>query len=62
MSTRAYDYILQLANGSAFRQGNSIQGATTLTVGEIVGKTGNNVRVKVANVYQTFATFTLTLS
>lgn len=55
MSTRAYDYILQLANGSAFRQGNSIQGATTLTVGEIVGKTGNNVRVKVANVYQTFA-------
>lgn len=54
MSTRAYDYILQLANASAFRQGNSIIGASSLTVGEIIGTTGNNVRVKVANTYQTY--------
>ena len=56
MSTRAYDYILQLANASAFRVGNSVIGATTLTVGEITGITGNNVRVKLANVYQSFST------
>ncbi len=54
MSTRAYDYILQLANASAFRTGNSIIGVTSLTVGEITGITGNNVRVKLANVYQSY--------
>jgi phage-related protein len=55
MSTRSYDYILQLANASTFRTGNSIIGASSLTVGEITGITGNNVRVKVANVYQSFS-------
>lgn len=54
MSTRAYDYILQLTNASGFRNGNSVIGASSLTVGEITGITGNNVRVKVANVYQSF--------
>lgn len=55
MSTRAYDYILQIANASAFRVGSSVIGATTLTVGEIVGKTGNNIRVKLANIHQSYS-------
>jgi phage-related protein len=54
MSTRAYDYILQLANASAFIPGNSVIGVSSLTVGEIVGVTQNNVRIKLANVYQSF--------
>ena len=50
MSTRAYDYILRLANAAPFVVGNSVIGSSSLTVGEIVGKTGNNVRIKLANV------------
>ena len=55
MSTRAYDYILQLADASAFTIGNSVIGTTTLTVGEITGITQNNVRVKLDNVYKSFS-------
>lgn len=54
MSTRAYDYIVRVANGTAFRAGNAVIGASSLTVGEIISKTGNNLRVKLSNVYQTF--------
>lgn len=54
MSTRAYDYILQLANASSFVSGNSVIGSSSLTVAEIIGKSGNNVRVKLANIYQSF--------
>ena len=54
MSTRAYDYVVQVANGTAFRAGNAVIGASSLTVGEIISKTGNNLRVKLSNVYQTF--------
>lgn len=55
MSTRAYDYIVQLnTTPTSFMVGNSVIGATSLTVGEIVGKTGNNVKVKLANNYQSF--------
>lgn len=54
MSTRAYDYIIQVANADSFVIGNSVIGSTTLTVGELVGKTASNLKIKLANVYQTF--------
>lgn len=56
MSTRAYDYIVRVANASSFMTGNAVIGASSLTVGEIVSKTGNNLRVKLSNVYQAFTT------
>lgn len=54
MSTRAYDYIVRVANPASFIAGNSVIGATSLTVGEIIAKTGSNLRVKVANLQQSF--------
>lgn len=54
MSTRAYDYILQLSDASAFVPGNSVIGTSSLTVGEIINKTDNDLRVKLSNVYQSF--------
>jgi phage-related protein len=54
MSTRAYDYIIQVANADSFVIGNSVIGATSLTVGELVGKTASNLKVKLSNAYQSF--------
>lgn len=54
MSTRAYDYIIQVNDSSLFNPGNSTIGATSLTVGEIITKSGSNLKIKLANVYQTY--------
>jgi phage-related protein len=54
MSTRAYDYIIQVSNANAFVVGNSVIGATSLTVGDLVSKTGSNLKIKLSNVYQSF--------
>ncbi len=54
MSTRAYDYIIRVANPASFVPGNSIIGASSLTVGEIISKVGSNLRVKVSNLQQSF--------
>lgn len=55
MSTRAYDYIITVANATAFKPGNSVIGVSTGTVGEIISKSSNNLRIKLSNVYQTFS-------
>ncbi len=55
MSTRAYDYIVRVSNATAFRPGNSVIGVSTGTVGEIISKSSNNLRIKLSNVYQTFS-------
>lgn len=49
MSSRAYDFILQVTNPSAFYVGNSVIGSTSLSFGEVVGIDGANLKVKVAN-------------
>ncbi len=54
MSTRAYDYIITVASATAFKAGNAVLGVSSGTVGEIISKSGSNLRVKLANVYQSF--------
>jgi len=56
MSTRLYDYIITVASASSFRNGNTIIGLTSGTIGYIanVDTTTNNIKVKVNNVFQEF--------
>jgi phage-related protein len=54
MSTRAYDYIVQVADTSSFVQGNSVIGASSKETAEIVAVDSSNLRVKMANVYGSF--------
>jgi hypothetical protein len=35
--------------------GNSIIGATSLTVGDVVGKADNSLKIKLANIYESFS-------
>lgn len=51
MSTRAYDYILQVANSSAFARGNIVIGTTSGAVSEIVSIETSNLKVRMANLY-----------
>lgn len=54
MSTRAYDYIITLSDASSFVTGNSVIGASSLAVAEVIAKSGSNLKVKMANVSQSF--------
>ena len=54
MTTRAYDYILQLADASNYSAGNTLFGVTTNAYAEIVEVDGNNVKVIMGNVYSEF--------
>jgi len=55
MSTRAYDYIVRVSDSTYFVVGNSIIGATSLTVGDVVGKADNSLKIKLANIYESFS-------
>jgi len=50
MSSRFYDYILEVNSPHSFATGNSIFGATSNSFGEIISVSGANLKVKVANV------------
>lgn len=54
MSTRAYDYIVQVANASSFVEGNVVQGSTTGASAEIVAVEQSNLKVRMTNVYSEF--------
>lgn len=54
MSTRAYDYIIQVANASSFAAGNTVIGLSTNADAQIVAKTGDNLKVIMNNVYSEF--------
>ena len=56
MTTRAYDYIVTVANASAFSAGNTVFGLSSNTVGEIVRVESNNLKIRVSNVYSEFIT------
>ena len=51
MSTRAYDYTLQVADASSFTRGNVVIGTTSGAVSEIVSIEASNLKVRMANVY-----------
>jgi lambda family phage minor tail protein L len=54
MSTRAYDYILQLASTNNFVSGNTIIGLTSKQSAEIVDKDSSNLKIRMSNVYGSF--------
>jgi phage-related protein len=51
MSTRAYDYILQVADASSFEVGNIVIGASSNAISEIVSIESSNLKVRLANNY-----------
>jgi len=56
MSTRAYDYILQLADASSFTRGNVVIGITSGAVSEIVAIEASNLKVRMSNIYVEYQT------
>lgn len=54
MSTRAYDYIIQVADASSFVAGNVVVGTTTNTSAQILAVESNNLKVIMSNVYSEF--------
>jgi phage-related protein len=54
MSTRAYDYIVQVSDIGSFRVGNVVIGACSNAVAEIVSFSGSNIKVRMVNVYSEF--------
>lgn len=55
MTTRAYDYIVSVANASAFATGSIVFGLTSNTIAEVIGKQSNNLKVKLSNIYSSFS-------
>ena len=56
MSTRAYDYTLQVADASSFTRGNIAIGSTSGAVSEIVAIEASNLKVRMANIYVEYQT------
>jgi phage-related protein len=54
MSTRAYDYIIQIDDTAGFTSGNSVIGLTSKETAEIVAVDSSNLRVRMNNVYGSF--------
>ena len=54
MSTRAYDYIVQLSDTANFSVGNIVIGQSSNTVGEIIAIESSNVKIRLSNVYLEF--------
>lgn len=54
MSTRAYDYIVQVANATNFVKNATVIGKTSNSVGEIISIDQNNLKIRMANNYQSF--------
>lgn len=54
MSSRFYDYIVQVANTNTFVASNSLFGANSNAFAEIVAVDGSNLKVKVANISHYF--------
>lgn len=54
MSTRAYDYIVQVADASNFVKGNTVLGTITSSFAEVLAVEANNLKVIMGNVYSEF--------
>lgn len=54
MSSRFYDYIVQVANANTFVSSNSLFGSNSNSFAEIVAVNGSNLKVKVANITHYF--------
>lgn len=54
MSSRFYDYIVQVSNANSFTASNSLFGSTSNSFAEIVAVEGANLKVKVANISHYF--------
>jgi len=54
MSTRAYDYIVQLSDTANFSVGNIVIGQSSNTVGEIIAIESANLKIRLSNVYLEF--------
>ena len=54
MSSRFYDYIVQVSNANAFVSSNSLFGSNSNSFAEIVAVDGANLKVKVANISHYF--------
>lgn len=55
MSTRSYDYILQLASTANFSKNQVVLGANSNAIAEILAVQGSNLKVKLANAHQSFS-------
>ena len=51
MSTRAYDYIIQVADSTNFTVGNIIIGSSSNAVGEVIAIESSNLKVRTSNLY-----------
>jgi lambda family phage minor tail protein L len=54
MSTRAYDYIVQVDDSSSFMTGNTVLGTITNASAEIISIEDSNLKVRMNNVYSEF--------
>lgn len=54
MSSRAYDYKIQLSSTANFVSGNTVIGLSSGTVGEIIDIVDSNLKVKLANISQQY--------
>jgi len=54
MSSRFYDYIIQVSNANTFVASNSLFGSNSNSFAEIVAVDGSNLKVKVANISHYF--------
>jgi phage-related protein len=51
MSTRAYDYIVQVSDSTSFTVGNIVIGSSTNAVGEIIAIESSNLKIRTSNLY-----------
>ena len=54
MSSRAYDYSIEVADTTNFTTGNTVIGFSSGTVGQIIDIVDNNLKVKLSNIYQQY--------
>ena len=55
MSTRAYDYIVQVSDSTSFTVGNIVIGHSTNAIGEIIEIESSNLKIRTSNLYVEYA-------
>lgn len=54
MSTRAYDYLIQVSNSVNFKTGDIVYGSNTGSIADIISINNDTLKIRMANTFQTF--------